>query len=122
MRTLADGQVYTGRQALNLGLVDQLGGYEEALATLRNLIGDQDIPVDSGRAEVENFILRFLQSQVSGFTQELRALTSPILNSRLPSRFSPLHANSYLRRDYQPRLWSYHAHSYHSQSLAAAQP
>ncbi len=85
VRTLADGQVYTGRQALNLGLVDQLGGYEEALATLRDLIGDQDIPVDSGRVEVEIFILRFLQSQVSGFTQELRALTNPILNSRLPS-------------------------------------
>ncbi len=32
VKPLADGRIYTGRQALAVGLVDQLGGYEEALA------------------------------------------------------------------------------------------
>lgn len=36
---LADGRIYSGRQALELGLVDQLGGYEEALALAAELGG-----------------------------------------------------------------------------------
>lgn len=32
MRNLADGRIYTGSQAKNLGLVDELGNYYDALA------------------------------------------------------------------------------------------
>ena len=31
MQQLAHGRVYTGRQAYDIGLVDQLGGLEEAI-------------------------------------------------------------------------------------------
>lgn len=34
VRALADGRVYTGRQAVNLKLIDGIGGYDEALAWL----------------------------------------------------------------------------------------
>lgn len=37
VRTLADGRVYTGLQAKNLGLVDEIGGYYEALAAAGEL-------------------------------------------------------------------------------------
>jgi len=34
LREVADGRIFTGRQAKALGLIDQLGGYNEALAAL----------------------------------------------------------------------------------------
>ena len=39
VRELATGQLYTGQQALDLGLVDALGGLEEALAEAERLAG-----------------------------------------------------------------------------------
>lgn len=41
---LADGRVFTGRQARNNGLVDELGGYEVALARLMDLCGMANRP------------------------------------------------------------------------------
>ena len=38
---VADGRAYTGRQALNLGLVDSLGGKYEALQTLNEMTDNQ---------------------------------------------------------------------------------
>lgn len=39
LRPLADGRIYSGRQALSLGLVDTLGGLEEAVQFLRDTLG-----------------------------------------------------------------------------------
>jgi len=39
LKSLADGRVFTGRQAQKLGLIDQLGGEEEALQTAGSLTG-----------------------------------------------------------------------------------
>ncbi len=39
VRELADGRIYTGRQAQALGLVDELGGYRDALAVAGQLAG-----------------------------------------------------------------------------------
>jgi protease-4 len=39
VRALADGRIYTGRQAVELGLVDELGGYRDALAVAGRLGG-----------------------------------------------------------------------------------
>ncbi|MDC3272632.1 S49 family peptidase [Hyphomicrobiales bacterium] len=39
VRKLSDGRVYTGRQALNNGLIDILGGEEEAINWLVNSNG-----------------------------------------------------------------------------------
>lgn len=47
----AEGRVWTGRQAWTRGLVDQLGGFEEALEAAKNLIG---VPLDEAIA-VERF-------------------------------------------------------------------
>jgi len=53
VRKLADGRIYTGRQALELGLVDELGGYDQALAWLQKRAREryaltEDLPVDEG--------------------------------------------------------------------------
>lgn len=39
IQTLARGRVWTGRQALELGLVDEIGGFDAALASARELAG-----------------------------------------------------------------------------------
>lgn len=42
VRALADGRVFTGQQALDAGLVDEMGNYYDALAYAGQLIGDDD--------------------------------------------------------------------------------
>lgn len=44
LRPLADGRVFTGRQALPLHLVDQLGNYDDALILAGHLAGAKDEP------------------------------------------------------------------------------
>lgn len=44
VRQLADGRIYTGRQALEAGLVDQLGGYQDAIRVAADLAGIEGDP------------------------------------------------------------------------------
>ena len=44
VRELADGRVYTGRQALELGLVDEVGVLDDAIATAADLGGIEGEP------------------------------------------------------------------------------
>jgi protease-4 len=44
VRKLADGRVYTGRQALELGLVDELGGLEDAIDLSAEMAGIEGEP------------------------------------------------------------------------------
>jgi protease-4 len=44
VRRLADGRVYSGAQALNLGMVDQLGGYEDAVQLAATAAGIEGEP------------------------------------------------------------------------------
>ena len=39
VKTLADGRIYTGEQALKVGLIDTLGGLSDALSYLKDLTG-----------------------------------------------------------------------------------
>lgn len=48
LEKLARGRVYTGRQALEIGLVDKLGTLADAVAYTRKLVGDED-----GKLEME---------------------------------------------------------------------
>lgn len=68
VRALADGRAYTGRQALQLGLVDQLGGETEA----RDWLADQrgvpaSLPVEDVRAG--GLAERAFGSALSGVTE-----------------------------------------------------
>ncbi|MDX2273080.1 MAG: signal peptide peptidase SppA [Cyanobacteriota bacterium] len=68
VRELADGRVFTGRQAVTVGLVDAIGSYPEALADLRRLLKDDQEMLSVGEegAGVESVIRRLLLSQLSG--------------------------------------------------------
>lgn len=48
VRQIADGRVITGREAQNLGLVDAMGNYYDALVYAGGLVGmDEDVPTHS---------------------------------------------------------------------------
>ncbi|KAJ9516520.1 hypothetical protein QJQ45_011128 [Haematococcus lacustris] len=66
IRPLAGGRVFTGQQALKVGLVDELGGLQEAVATAKKLAG---LPVDEDAVMVFDFpprrtpwVMRLLQA------------------------------------------------------------
>lgn len=44
VRRLADGRIFTGRQAMESGLVDQLGGYQDAIGVAAELAGIEGQP------------------------------------------------------------------------------
>jgi len=53
--TVADGRVFTGRLALDLGLIDAIGGFDEAMEYLDSLDSiEAKLPVDSYALEYEN--------------------------------------------------------------------
>src|SRR5690625_7130395 len=39
VKEIGDGRIYTGRQALDNGLVDEVGSFDDALATLQSDLG-----------------------------------------------------------------------------------
>jgi protease-4 len=83
-RRVSDGRIYTGRQALALKLVDQLGGAEEARAWLAAEKGvSEDLPVHEWKKD-EPFVPLF----ASGAAQALARLIGldPRASALLPRR------------------------------------
>jgi protease-4 len=68
VRQLADGRIYTGRQAVEVGLIDAIGGYQEAVADLRLLLGDKDekLPVGDESTNLDRFIRRYVLQSMRG--------------------------------------------------------
>jgi len=69
---MADGRAMTGRQALELKLVDKLGGQELAMTTLREMVkADADIPVLEGPEKKLPLLPRLLGASLSAMLQAL---------------------------------------------------
>ena len=85
VRALADGRVYTGRQAKNLKLVDELGNYYDALAGTAEM----------AKIEGEPSVLRYdsVQDWRSWFTGQLAGqISAKVLESlQLPSDTAAWH-------------------------------
>jgi protease-4 len=65
VRKIADGSVYTGRQALALGLVDTLGGFHEAVqiaADLAKIKGEPNLvrPVRREKVGIFDLLGKFM--------------------------------------------------------------
>lgn len=92
VRKLADGRIYSGRQALKVKLVDKLGGYEFALASLQKMTKakyglKKDLPVDDGRHSVDFIEDLFCISN-------LRVNQSPnLIKGMLPESMDPKYCN-----------------------------
>ena len=76
MEQIAGGRVYTGKQALEIGLIDKIGSLQDAIehvAKEAKLSGDYDVRVIP---RPKNFIEQLLESQDGGSEQDRRWLTA----------------------------------------------
>jgi len=74
-RALADGRVYTGEQAVSLGLVDTLGTYEDAVhiaAAMAGIDGEPAIVKERKRRS-------WIESVAGDVTEEMRAIKEELL-------------------------------------------
>ncbi len=70
---IADGRIYTGRQALEIGLIDKLGGFQEAIREAAELAGIKGEPrVVYPRPEKEEFLGYFMQETARAVRQGLK--------------------------------------------------
>lgn len=85
VRELADGRVYTGRQAHELGLVDRLGDFEDAVrlaADMAGIKGEPELVEMAARSPWEE-LLGGLPSSLAGRTSEgLWLLMDPLVIQR----------------------------------------
>ncbi len=79
VRELADGRIFSGEQARNLGLVDELGGLEEAIAMAAKMAGIRGEP-EVIYAEKKKFSLLdfLLQESISKLVEGLRESAPPM--------------------------------------------
>jgi protease IV len=64
LRPIADGRIFTGRQALQAGLVDTLGSYEDALSYLKEYCGLSDKTGVIEKRRPESFLKRMLYDEL----------------------------------------------------------
>ncbi len=81
VRTLADGRIYTARQALEAGLVDKIANFEDAMDELKKEIGNE-------KAQIQKFAPKkkhSIKSLLNGFSTNgnLMAATE-LLKSKTP--------------------------------------
>jgi protease-4 len=75
VRTLADGRAYTGRQALGLGLVDEIGGDDQAVMWLektRHVAAGLPITDPEKPNYFQRMVATGLSDIVTSATQSLR--------------------------------------------------
>jgi protease IV len=81
-RSLADGRVFSGRQAKELGLVDELGSLRDAIDYLAGELELDDPPVVYPPKERAGFVAELLRAGVRGVVQETQAQTTPRVQYR----------------------------------------
>jgi protease-4 len=85
VRQLADGRVYSGRQALDLGLVDRLGNFWDAVALAQELAGLTGEPRLDYRRKRSSGLLRWVLGEEASALEPLMAATAPAFRYALPS-------------------------------------
>ncbi|MEM9568189.1 MAG: S49 family peptidase, partial [Cyanobacteria bacterium P01_E01_bin.34] len=83
VRTFADGRVFTGEQAFDAGLIDSLGGINEAVEHLQTLIGDADIQVSRDLPDL-NIFWDIFRSQLSARVPAFGSLIAPLQSNSVP--------------------------------------
>jgi protease-4 len=74
---IADGRIFTGRQAIEVGLVDTLGGFEEALDYLRETSGlSRKAKVVERRERITAF-RKWIVEEIADIFPQLQSLLSP---------------------------------------------
>jgi protease-4 len=84
VRSLADGRVYSGRQAQRLGLVDELGGFWDAVARAQKLAGLKGEPDLDYRGRAPGGLLRLLLGEDSDTLAPLHSISAGPLRLEVP--------------------------------------
>lgn len=74
VKKIAEGRVWVGASAISLGLVDEIGGLEEAIAAIKTEIGDSDLKVVYYPEASDDFWTMMARS---GALDEARAALKP---------------------------------------------
>ncbi|MDO5537902.1 MAG: signal peptide peptidase SppA [Desulfovibrionaceae bacterium] len=81
VRALANGKIYTGREAVANGLADEIGGFSEAHQWLCEKTGvdirDELVTMPEEGPEVDKFVSSFLQQILSGLAGSVRHEQAP---------------------------------------------
>ena len=86
--SLADGRVFTGNQALEMGLVDTLGSFEDAVSITAELAGIKGEPALVRERQHESFWKSILNEMVETVSQfSAQKLERPILSYRFADPF-----------------------------------
>ncbi|MBX9688888.1 MAG: signal peptide peptidase SppA [Candidatus Obscuribacterales bacterium] len=88
VKKLADGRIYSGRQALKVKLIDELGGYEEALGAIKSICKKKygkDLYVDDGHSSA-GMIAALLDAK-------MQAPKIDLFQSVLPESLNPKFSN-----------------------------
>lgn len=85
VRSLADGRVYTGEQAVTLGLVDTLGTFQDAVAITAKIAGITGEPTLVKTKKRQSF-MEGLMGDAAETARELKQqlLSGPVLSYRYP--------------------------------------
>lgn len=67
VKSIADGRIFSGRQAKESGLVDELGTLEDAISYATKLVGIRGKPKIIQEKGRRNLLLRFFKEQFSSF-------------------------------------------------------
>ena len=92
VKKLADGRIYSGRQALKVKLVDALGGYDDAVADIKKICKEKyhkDYDVDEGRSSM-GLLSALLESKLSTPKVDVDV---DVLKNVIPESMHPRFAN-----------------------------
>ncbi len=84
VRTVGDGRIYSGNQALELNLVDELGSLDDTITLMREHVGHFDVIQYEPHLGLPGFLSLSLKQLVSG-TGELATLERILSTNRSPS-------------------------------------
>jgi len=85
LKYISDGRAMTGRKAKEIGLVDELGGRDEALAALKNLCGMKgDVTVIKGPEVKESWLKAFTGALNLPSPESVNELASLLRDARTP--------------------------------------
>lgn len=107
VKKVADGRIFTGRQAKKLGLVDELGSYQDALKDLQAVCKQKynlkdELPVDDKSSSSVLEALFDTSSQTSSLLQRLPARSGSSIEAAVAREMIPV---SMQARFYKQPLW-----------------
>ena len=78
-KEMAQGQVFSGRQAVTLGLIDELGGLSDAIdiAKRKTKLGDDAEVIRKSESSMQEWLQQYIGSEVRALMPDLQLVSTP---------------------------------------------